>query len=53
MATKKNSKKDVTYMDICERCGRDFTFKESEVVERVIKCPHCGRAQIFIKSNYK
>ena len=49
----KKEKKNPTYIDICERCGKEFTFKESEVKDRVILCPHCKHSQIFIKSNYK
>ena len=50
---KKNLKKDAMYADICDRCSKDFLFKESEVKDRVVKCPHCGNMQIFIKANYK
>lgn len=49
----KKPKKDLTYADICDRCGKEFIFKESQVRDRVIICPHCNHSQIFIKSNYK
>lgn len=50
---KKNNKKEYIYIDTCERCNKEFTFKESDVKERVITCPHCHHTQIFLKSNYE
>lgn len=49
----KKGKKDYTYIDICEKCNKEFRFKESDVKEKVIACPHCHHTQIFLKSNYE
>lgn len=50
---KKSAKKTSTYFDVCDKCNREFSFKENDVVDKLVKCPHCGYEMIFIKSNYK
>jgi len=41
----KDSKKQ--YIDVCERCGKEFMFSAKDVKNRVITCPNCGYTMIF------
>lgn len=49
----KASEKEPTYIEECSKCGKEFTFKESELNMKVIKCPYCGyEVGVFFKYNY-
>ena len=46
-------KKDVIYINTCEVCGQEFEFKAKDVVDSVVKCPHCNADNVVFLSQFK
>ena len=40
------------FNEVCDNCGKPFTFMKKDIKDRVIKCPHCGREMIYFSFNY-
>ena len=36
----------------CRQCGFEFEFYEKDLVDRIYKCPNCGREEIYFSSNF-
>ena len=48
MISYKVDKKDTKdRYEVCERCGKEFTYKLKDVKDRTIKCPNCGHDIVF------
>lgn len=47
-----NKKSDRKFAVKCRKCGHEFEFFERDLVDRIYKCPECGREEIFFFSNF-
>lgn len=46
-------KADQHFVNYCEYCGKEFTFTGKEVIDNVVKCPHCNGDNVVFLSQFK
>ena len=49
---KPNTNSNKVYLFECPSCRATHTFKETDLVDRVIKCKNCGYEEVFFSCNY-
>ena len=49
---KADEKSDQVYTNICQRCGKAYTFKQKDIKDKVMRCPECGEEEIFFECNF-
>ena len=47
-----NKKDEKVYNNVCEYCGKPFTFQMKDVKDRTLKCPNCKVDMFFFAYDY-